>query len=83
MERRSEHSSVSKKSMIDLEQQIMQVWSTLEDLDTVMWAAFDREETLSEDELHNLLLGVRALHASRCEQLYSLYSNILKEQNGL
>jgi len=62
----------------DLEQLIMQAWTTKEDLDLFLWAMMDRPIPMTEDEQANLILGITALHNSRMHQLFDAYCNILK-----
>ena len=84
MDRRREATPVlSRSNMMKLEDRIMSVWSTKEDIDTLLWAVMDKPLPLSEDELANLIIGIAALHESRCQQLYDTYTNLLKEQNEL
>lgn len=83
MDRRRQTLPLFASNVRKLEDHIMSVWSTKEDIDTVLWAVMDKPEPLSEDELANLLIGICALHESRCQQLYETYSNLLKERNEL
>ena len=83
MDRRRQNLPLFASNIMKLEDHIMSVWSTKEDIDTVLWAVMDKPEPLSEDELANLLIGICALHESRCQQLYETYSNLLKERNEL
>lgn len=83
MERRRQNLPLFASNIVKLEDRIMSVWSTKEDIDTLLWAVMDKPEPLSEDELANLLIGIAALHESRCQQLYETYSNLLKERNEL
>jgi hypothetical protein len=83
MDRRRQNLPLFASNLVKLEDRIMSVWSTKEDIDTVMWAVMDKPLPLSEDELANLLIGLAALHESRCQQLYDMYTNLLKEQNEL
>jgi hypothetical protein len=63
----------------DLEDHIMQAWITTEDIDLVMWRVMDCPEPLSEDELHNLLLALKALHESRMLKLWNCYDESLRK----
>jgi hypothetical protein len=83
MDRRRQNLPLFASNLVKLEDHIMSVWSTKEDIDTVLWAVMDKPLPLSEDELANLLIGIAALHESRCQQLYETYTNLLKEQNEL
>jgi hypothetical protein len=81
MERRQpqERELFARLSMYDIEQEIMKVWSTVDDVRVLRWAHLDREEPLTEDELANTLLGIETLLSLRCEHLFEVYSKLLKE----
>lgn len=83
MDRRRQNLPLFASNLVKLEDHIISVWSTKEDIDTALWALMDKPLPLSEDELANLLIGIAALHDSRCQQLYETYVNLLKEQNEL
>lgn len=83
MERRRENLPLFASNLVKLEDHIMSVWSTKEDIDTVLWAVMDKPLPLSEDDLANLLIGIAAMHEFRCQQLYETYTNLLKERNEL
>lgn len=83
MERRRENLPLFASNLMKLEDHIMSVWSTKEDIDTVLWAVMDKPQPLSEDDLANLLIGIAAMHDARCQQLYETYTNLLKERNEL
>lgn len=83
MDRRRQNLPLFASNILKLENHIMSVWSTKEDIDTVLWAMMDKPQPLSEDDLANLLLGIAAMHDARCQQLYETYTNLLKERNEL
>jgi hypothetical protein len=65
----------------DLEDEIMKVWATVDDVKTLHWAFLDRREQMSEDEVSNALLGIEALMQLRCEKLFEVYSQILRKNH--
>lgn len=83
MERRRQNLPLFASNLVKLEDHIMSVWSTKEDIDTVLWAVMDKPQPLSEDDLANLLIGIAAMHDARCQQLYETYTNLLKERNEI
>lgn len=83
MDRRRQNLPLFASNMLKLENHIMSVWSTKEDIDTVLWAVMDKPLPLSEDDLANLLIGIAAMHDARCQQLYETYTNLLKERNEI
>lgn len=61
----------------DLEQHIMQAWITSEDLDLFLWNLMDAPEEMSEDDIANLLIGIKALHDARMNKLWHVYEELL------
>ena len=62
-----------EKNRFDLEEAIMAVWSTQEDLQIVFEKFYDKHESMAADDMANLLLGLKALHAARCERLWDIF----------
>ena len=63
----------------DLEDKIMSVWSTVEDIDTFLYRYLDSPaDPLSEDDISNTLLGIKALHDQRCQKLWDAFEEVLK-----
>ena len=74
-------------NQLDLEEKIMNAWSTKEDLELLMRHYMDRAEVMTEDEVANALLGIISLHDMRCSELFDTYTKAFKldkyrEQNG-
>jgi len=63
----------------DMEQLIMQGWSTKEDLIDILWKICDSEDKPDEDALCNMLIGAAHLHDVRMERLFSAFRQMLKE----
>jgi hypothetical protein len=57
----------------DLEDAIMKVWQTSEDLDLFFRHHGDHPKPMTEDEVGNMILGIKQLHDMRMEQLYDMY----------
>ena len=63
----------------DLEDKIMSVWRTCEDLDTFLYRYLDSPAgEMSEDHISNTLLGVKTLHDQRCQKLWDAFEEVLK-----
>ena len=63
---------------IDLEDEIMSVWSTTDDIDTFLYRYLDSPAgPLSEDDISNTLLGIKALHDQRCQRLWDTFEKVL------
>ena len=70
---------------IKLEQAIMQCWNTKEDLELFGKRFGDHPETMTEDEVLNVIYGIMAVHEMRCEELFRTYQQVfrLDEYNWL
>jgi hypothetical protein len=62
----------------ELEDKIMSVWSTKEDLELFMRQYLDCEKVMSEDEVSNVILGIIELHELRCNELFDTYTKVFK-----
>jgi hypothetical protein len=65
----------------DLEEEIMKVWSSVDDVKALHWAFLDRPEHMTEDEVSNALLGIETLLQLRCEKLFNVYNQILRKNH--
>jgi hypothetical protein len=63
---------------VDLEQKIMQIWSTKEDLMLFFKAYGDFPEKMDEDEVMNTILGIASMHELRCQDLWNAYKRQFK-----
>ena len=64
----------------DLEREIMNVWDTENDLDTMLYRLVDSSSPCSEDDTANLLLGLKELHKSRCLKLWDVFETMAEEK---
>jgi hypothetical protein len=63
----------------DLETEIMSVWHTANDLDTMLYKLIDAPGgPPSEDTIANMLIGLKEIHEARCEKLMEVFENMLK-----
>jgi hypothetical protein len=58
---------------VDLESAIMLAWQTSEDLDLLFRHHGDHPVPMTEDEVGNVLLGIKVLHDMRMETLMDTY----------
>ena len=63
----------------DLEQQIMQMWNTKEDLELFLEGYMDNPTPMSEDEVHNIVYGIVCVHDLRCQKAFKTFEDFLKE----
>lgn len=61
------------KTRFDLEQEIMDCWGIVEDLDIVYHAHGDKD-----NELANVLLGLRTLYSLKFERLWDTFEDCVK-----
>ncbi len=67
----------------DLEEKILGVWSTSDDIDLLLdWISdhvliYDTDTSAGEDELMNLLIGIKSLHHQRCHVLFRDFEKVL------
>jgi len=65
----------------DLEEEIQKVWSTEEDLNTILYRIMDATEgPPSEDEITNMLIGLKEIHNSRCIKLWDIFETMIHEK---
>lgn len=69
----------SDLKIYDLEEEIMKVWSSVDDVKALHWAFLDRPDHMTEDEVSNALLGIETLLQLRCEKLFDVYSQLLRK----
>ena len=70
--------------MIDrfnLEEEIQNVWHTEEDLNTILYRIMDAPEAPSEDEITNMLIGLKEIHKSRCLKLWDVFESMVENKN--
>jgi hypothetical protein len=61
------------KTQSDIDQAILQVWGTTEDLDMLIARYMDAPEKMTEDELANALEGIKQMIELRCWHLRDVY----------
>lgn len=69
-----------EKNRFDLEEAIMAVWSTQEDIQIVFEKFYDKHESMTADDMANLLLGLKALHTARCEKLWDIFEFLVEKR---
>ena len=70
-----------KYDRFNLEEEIQKVWSTEEDLNTILYRIMDASEgPPSEDEITNMLIGLKEIHNSRCIKLWDIFETMIHEK---
>ena len=70
----------------ELEEKIMNVWGTADDLDVVLHWLDDGENKQSptdDDCLMNMIIGIQALHQQRSKMLFEEFEKVLKTNSSL
>ena len=66
----------------NLEEEIMHVWQTKDDLDAIAERLIDDPDgPMTEDEIGNLLVGLSELHDIRCKKLFRVFETMIKEKS--
>lgn len=66
------------KDRFDLEQEIMQCWGIVEDIELLREKVLDGETELTDDELDNFLLGLKTLYSAKFERLFNTFEQCLR-----
>ena len=65
----------------NLEEEIQKVWNTEEDLDTILYRIMDApDEPPTEDEITNMLIGLKEIHKSRCLKLWDVFETMVENK---
>jgi hypothetical protein len=65
----------------NLEEEIQKVWNTEEDLDTILYRIMDAHEgPPSEDEIVNMLIGLKEIHKSRVMKLWDVFETMVEQE---
>ena len=63
----------------DLEEAISEVFTTNEELETLIYRVGDSPVTPSEDEILNMLIGIKELNKVRYEKLWNTFEALVKD----
>lgn len=61
-----------------LEDKIMRVWSTGDDLEDFVLQFYEGSERMTEDDVFNIVWGLKELHNIRCKQLFDTYKRVFQ-----
>jgi len=62
----------------DLEQQIMSMWGTKEELELFLDAYMDGPKEMDEDEVHNIVYGIACMHNLKSDKAFRTFESLLK-----
>jgi hypothetical protein len=69
------------KNRFDLEEAIGQMAQLPNDIDTIIYAVGDAPEPATEDELLNMLIGVKQLHETRYQKMWGIFEELIKQKD--
>lgn len=61
----------------ELEQDIMNAWQVVDDINTI----YHRSDTLDEDQMMNLLLGLKELYQLKFEKLFDTFERYIEPES--
>ena len=72
---------MNKYDRFDLESEIHSVWDTEKDLDTILYRLMDSSDgPCSEDEIANMIAGLKEIHKSRCLKLWDMFERMIEDK---
>ena len=67
-----------KYDRFNLEVEIMSVWNTKDDLESITSRMMDDPDPMSEDDITNVLIGLSELHDIRSKKLFNVFETMVK-----
>ena len=64
----------------NLEAEIMSVWNTKDDLESITSRMMDDPDPMTEDDIANVLIGLSELHDIRCKKLFNVFESMVKNK---
>lgn len=64
----------------DLEEAICQVDRIGDDIDVVLHSYMDAETRPTEDQMGNMLIGMKSLHEARYQRLWQVFEHLIKNK---
>ena len=72
---------IQQYDRFNLETEIQNVWQTADDLDTILYRIMDApDEPPTEDEITNMLIGLKEIHKSRCLKLMDVFESMVENK---
>jgi hypothetical protein len=62
----------------ELEQGILQMWNTKDDIELVVEQLLERD--MSKDDMANMLIGLAKLHHMRSEKTFAIFEKMVQER---
>ncbi len=64
----------------ELEQYVLAMWSTKEDIDLLAHRFMDSRASMTEDDIANALIGISTLHDMRSQRAFDLFEDMVKDK---
>lgn len=64
----------------DLEDAMCQMNTTGDDIDTILHSYMDAKIQPTEDDMSNMLIGVKALHNARYQKMWEIFEALIKNK---
>ena len=61
----------------DLEEAMSQLYNMGDDIDIVLHAYMDAEVRPTEDQMANMLIGIKALHNARYQKMWQIFEDLI------
>ena len=61
----------------DLEEEIMNVWQTEDDLDAITHRIMEDPDPISNKEIANFIISASKLHELRCQKLFDIFEKMV------
>jgi len=71
------------KNRFDLEEAMGEMLATQNDIETMIYAIGDSPMKHSEDQLLNMLIGMKQLNETRYRKMWSIFEELIKEKKIL
>lgn len=65
--------------IFDLEQSILQCWNVCDELDLLYTQTLERSRPLTQDEMANILLGMKLMYQMKFEKCFSEFEDVCKQ----
>jgi len=63
----------------DLEEEIMNVWQTEDDLDAITHRIMEDPDPISNKEIANFIISASKLHELRCQKLFDIFEKMVHD----
>jgi transcription initiation factor IIE alpha subunit len=70
------------KDRFDLEQAIMNCWLITDDLQLVIEAIVDKKYEMTDDEIANLLIGLKQLYQVKFERTLDTFGEVMEKRHA-